>query len=135
MPRIDADRVQIQQVVLNLVRNAINAMAGVEGRPRVLTAASKVTDGYALVSIADTGVGIDPASRERLFEPLYTTKRDGLGLGLSICRKIVGAHGGHLWAEPNATQGTTFAFTLPLRQSIISSENNKDVPLDLCSHH
>jgi signal transduction histidine kinase len=135
MPRIDADRVQIQQVVLNLVRNAINAMAGVEGRPRVLTAASKVTDGYALVSIADTGVGIDPAIRERLFEPLYTTKRDGLGLGLSICRKIVGAHGGHLWAEPNATQGTTFAFTLPLRQSIISSENNKDVPLDLCSHH
>jgi signal transduction histidine kinase len=123
-PNIEADRVQIQQVVLNLVRNAIDAMAVVDGRPRVLTCSSTAIDGCAMVTIADTGVGIDPANSERLFEALYTTKSEGLGLGLSICRKIVKAHGGRLWAEKNATHGTIFTFTLPLRQSVESLENN-----------
>ena len=118
MPRIEADRVQLQQVVLNLARNAIDAMAGVNGRARVLTAASKVADGHASVTITDTGVGIDSASKERLFDALYTTKSEGLGLGLSICRKIVSAHGGRLWVEKNATHGATFSFALPLRRSI-----------------
>jgi signal transduction histidine kinase len=118
MPKIEADRMQLQQVVFNLVRNAIDAMTGANGRARVLTASSRVTDGYASVMIADTGVGIDPASRERLFDPLYTTKGEGLGLGLSICRKIVSAHGGRLWVEKNTPHGATLAFALPLCQSV-----------------
>jgi signal transduction histidine kinase len=118
MPKIEADRVQLQQVVLNLVRNAIDAMATVNGGARVLSASSKVTDGHASVTIADTGVGIDSANGERLFDALYTTKSEGLGLGLSICRKIVRAHGGRLWAEKKDTPGATFTFALPLRRSV-----------------
>jgi signal transduction histidine kinase len=124
MPKIEADRVQLQQVVLNLVRNAIDAMIGVDGRARVLTASSKVVDGHASVTIADTGAGIDSASTERLFEALYTTKGEGLGLGLSICRKIISAHGGRLWVEKNTTHGATFTFVLPLRQSVPLSGKN-----------
>jgi signal transduction histidine kinase len=124
MPKIAADRVQLQQVVLNLVRNAIDAMISVNGRTRVLTASSKVTDAHASVTIGDTGVGVDPASGERLFDALYTTKGEGLGLGLSICRKIVSGHGGRLWVEKNTRHGATFAFALPLRQSIRLSEKN-----------
>jgi signal transduction histidine kinase len=124
IPRIEADRVQIQQVVLNLVRNAIDAMGVVKGRHRVLATSSKVADGHASVAITDTGVGIDPANRDRLFEALYTTKSEGLGLGLSICRKIISAHGGRLWMDTNATHGTTFTFILPIRQFIESFESD-----------
>jgi signal transduction histidine kinase len=119
IPNIEGDRVQLQQVVLNLVRNAIDAMADVSGGARVLTASSKVADGRVSVTIADTGVGIASASRERLFDALYTTKGDGLGLGLSICRKIIAVHGGRLWVEENTSLGATFTFTLPLRQSAV----------------
>jgi signal transduction histidine kinase len=124
IPEISADRVHLQQVVLNLVRNAIDAMAGVSGRTRVLTASSKLAVGHAAVTIADTGAGIDPATREHLFDALYTTKGEGLGLGLSICRKIIGAHGGRLWVEENPTHGATFTFTLPLRRSARLAGNN-----------
>ena len=117
IPTVEGDRVQLQQVVHNLVRNAIDAMTAVSGRPRVLTVSSEVTDGYVAVSIVDTGVGIASTSRERLFDPLYTTKGDGLGLGLSICRKIVAVHGGRLWVKENTAHGATFTFTVPLRQS------------------
>ena len=117
IPTVEGDRVQLQQVVHNLVRNAIDAMTTVNGRPRILTASSKVADGCVLVSIADTGVGITSTSRERLFDPLYTTKGDGLGLGLSICRKIIAVHGGRLWVEENTAHGVTFTFTVPLRRS------------------
>ncbi len=113
MPNIEADRVQLQQVVLNLVRNAIEAMSDVNGDARVLIVSSKFVDGHASVSIVDTGVGLDAAGTEHLFVPLYTTKDQGLGLGLSICRKIISAHGGRLWAENNAAHGATFTFTLP----------------------
>jgi signal transduction histidine kinase len=123
-PNVDGDPVQLQQVILNLVRNAIDAMAGVNGRARVLTASSKVTDGHVSIAIADTGVGIDPASRDRLFDALYTTKAEGLGLGLSICRKIISVHGGRLWMTENTTYGVTFTFTLPLRQSVQMSGSN-----------
>jgi len=116
--------VQLQQVVLNLVRNGIEAMAGVKGRGRLLTASSKVADGHASVTIADTGVGIDPASRERVFDALYTTKSEGLGLGLSICRKIISAHGGRLWVEKNTTPGAAFTFALPVRQPLHLSASN-----------
>jgi signal transduction histidine kinase len=118
IPNVEGDQVQLQQVVLNLVRNAIDAMAGVNGRARVLTASSRVADNHVSVAIADTGVGIASASRERLFDALYTTKGEGLGLGLSICRKIITVHGGRLWVEENKSHGATFTFTLPLRQSV-----------------
>jgi signal transduction histidine kinase len=82
-------------------------------------------DGHASVTIADTGVGIHSANTERLFDPLYTTKGDGLGLGLSICRKIVGAHGGRLWVEKKKeTAGATFTFALPLRRSVQLPRSN-----------
>ena len=118
LANVEADRVQLQQVVLNLVRNAIDAMTGINGRTRVLTVSSKAADGHVAVAIGDTGVGIVAASRERLFDALYTTKGEGLGLGLSICRKIITVHGGRLWVKENPTHGATFTFTLPLRQSI-----------------
>jgi signal transduction histidine kinase len=118
LPNVEADRVQLQQVVLNLVRNAIDAMAHVNGRARVLTISSKYADGQVSVAISDTGVGIASANRERLFDALYTTKGQGLGLGLSISRKIINAHRGHLWMEENEPYGTTFAFVLPLRQPV-----------------
>ena len=122
-PYVEADRVQIQQVALNLVRNAIEAMAeGGEGN-RILTLSSKVLDGMISVAIADTGVGIHPADRERVFESLYTTKGAGLGLGLSICRKIVKLHGGQLWVEENGRCGARFIFALPLRQAVQTSES------------
>jgi signal transduction histidine kinase len=116
IPPITADRVQVQQVVLNLIRNAIDAMADDEVRARVLTVSSKFADDHAFVTITDTGVGIELASRDRMFDALYTTKADGLGLGLSICRKIVDAHGGRLWVENCTTDGAMFTFALPVRQ-------------------
>jgi C4-dicarboxylate-specific signal transduction histidine kinase len=108
------DQVQLQQVLLNLVRNGIEAMNTISDRPRVLRITSELTDnGEALVATQDTGAGLDPASADRIFEPLFTTKFNGMGMGLSICRSIVEAHGGRLWAEPNSPQGATFLFTLP----------------------
>jgi len=109
-------------------------MAGVEGRARVLTASSKVADGEASVAVADTGVGIDPAGKARLFDALYTTKGEGLGLGLSICRKIVTAHRGRLWVEENITHGVTFTFALPLCQSVQLSGDTENVFVGFCSH-
>lgn len=122
-PRVEADRVQVQQVALNLVRNAIEAMTGVEDGNRILALSSGVADGMISVAIADTGGGISPADRERVFETLYTTKGAGLGLGLSICRKIVKLHGGQLWVEENGRCGAKFTFALPLRQAVQTSES------------
>jgi signal transduction histidine kinase len=99
-------------------------MSGINGRARVLTASSRAADGHVSVAIADTGVGVDSASKERLFDALYTTKGDGLGLGLSICRKIIAVHGGRLWVEENTSLGATFTFTLPLCQSVRMSGSN-----------
>jgi signal transduction histidine kinase len=112
-PDVEADKGQLQQVVLNLVRNAIDAMADIDGRPHGLAISSETVDEGVQVSITDTGVGIDPAIGNRLFDALYTTKDGGLGLGLSICRKIINAHGGRLWMEQNAKHGATFTFVVP----------------------
>jgi signal transduction histidine kinase len=124
MPKIQADRVQLQQVVLNLIRNAIEAMAAVSGRTRILSASSKMTGGRAILTIGDTGMGIDHVTRERLFDALYTTKPNGLGLGLSICRKIIAAHEGQLWLEKNSTEGAAFSFAIPFRQMYESPRND-----------
>jgi two-component system sensor kinase FixL len=111
-----ADRVQIQQVVINLLRNAIDAMKGARRRELRVAVVSQ-GDGFTLVSVSDTGSGMSDEVRGRLFEPFMTTKKDGMGVGLSICRTIVEAHGGSIWAENNADGGATFNFTMPLAEA------------------
>lgn len=109
--RVLVDRVQVQQVILNLVRNAIDAMAGHERRELNVTT-SLSDEGMALVCVADTGPGIDEATAARLFQPFVTTKPQGMGVGLSISRTIIEAHGGRIWTEPNPGGGAIFRFTL-----------------------
>ena len=109
------DRVQLQQVLLNLIMNGVEAMSGVTERARELMVYSSLADpGSVLVSVEDTGTGLDPAVAERLFEPFFTTKSEGLGMGLSICRSIVEAHSGRLWASPRAPHGAAIRFTVPI---------------------
>lgn len=112
VPAISIDKVQIQQVVVNLVRNAIEVLR--QSERRVLIVRTAVSDnGDQEVAIADTGPGIAPEIAGRLFQPFVTTKKGGMGVGLSICRSIVEAHGGRLWTEPNPGGGTVFRFVLP----------------------
>jgi len=111
LPPVIADRVQVQQVLLNLIRNAIEAME--HSTVRELTVGTAVWDCMVAVSVADTGSGIPPSIEAQLFQPFVTTKRDGMGIGLSVCRAIVEAHGGRLWSEANPGGGTVFRFTLP----------------------
>jgi PAS domain S-box-containing protein len=114
LPPIEGDRVQLQQVVLNLMVNAVQAMGTVEQGPRELfvTTAQAVPNGV-LVAVKDTGLGVAPGKLAQLFAPFYTTKPDGLGMGLSICRSIIEAHGGRLWVTANLPRGAIFSFTMP----------------------
>jgi signal transduction histidine kinase len=115
LPKVEGDRVQLQQVVLNLIVNATEAMSTArEGSRRLLIRAAPATSDCVLVTVQDSGPGIDPANLERIFGAFYTTKPDGLGMGLSICRAIIEAHGGRLWAT-NEPGGALFQFTLPSR--------------------
>ena len=111
---VQGDRVQLQQVILNLVLNAVEAMSAVEAGPRELLIGTEQTEANgALVAVRDSGPGISSEHVERVFEAFYTTKSRGVGMGLAICRSIIDAHGGRLWAEPNEPRGTIFQFTLP----------------------
>jgi PAS domain S-box-containing protein len=117
------DRVQLQQVVLNLVMNGLEAMSTITDRPRELVITSTNADqNCAEVTIQDSGIGLDPDKSARIFEAFYTTKPTGMGMGLSICRSILHAHGGRLWATANDGPGTTFHFTLPKEQEKPSAE-------------
>jgi predicted ATPase/signal transduction histidine kinase/GAF domain-containing protein len=114
VPPVLADRVQLQQVLVNLITNAADAMAEINDRPRTVTISSSCDDGRQVeVAVADAGVGIDPRHRDRIFDAFFTTKGDGMGMGLAICRGIVEAFGGRLWATSNPDCGTTFRFALP----------------------
>ena len=114
LPLVLADRVQIQQVLLNLIRNAMEA---VEDSPRrSLTVGAEPWEGMVAMQVADSGPGVSDAIREQLFQPFVTTKAQGMGIGLSVCRTIVEAHGGRLWEEPNPGGGSVFRFTLPVAE-------------------
>ena len=115
LPEILGDRVQLQQVIINLVMNGIEAMQSVTGRLRELVVRSGQHEpGLALISVVDCGVGISAEDADRLFNPFFTTKSSGMGMGLSICRSIIETHSGRLWASANLTHGATFQFTLPV---------------------
>jgi len=120
LPLIKGDRVQLQQVILNLFINAIEAMAEIEEYPRILWVSSERTTDLSgdpddvLIGVQDSGPGLDMRSLDRLFDSFYTTKPQGLGMGLAISRSIIEAHGGRLWAE-NAVRGAIFRFSLPIQ--------------------
>ena len=115
LPCIDADRIQLQQVILNLLRNSMEAMEGVDRSNRAITVRACLRqDGSLTVAIRDTGSGITAGEVERVFEPFYTTKAEGTGMGLAISRTIIEAHGGWLSAQANPDGGSTFEFTLPV---------------------
>jgi PAS domain S-box-containing protein len=122
LPAVSGDKVQLQQVMLNLIMNAIEALSEVSVGPRdLLISTGEVEPGSVLVAVSDSGPGLPPASNGRLFEAFYTTKASGLGLGLSICRSIVEAHGGRLSATPNEPRGAVFRMTLPISSGISDS--------------
>jgi PAS domain S-box-containing protein len=114
LPLIQGDRVQLQQVILNLIINAVEAMSGAsEGLRELQISSGKAESDGVFVAVRDSGPGLAPASLEHLFEAFYTTKPGGLGMGLSVCRSIIEAHRGRLWATANVTHGTVFQFTVP----------------------
>jgi two-component system sensor kinase FixL len=131
LPPIFGDRVQLQQVILNLLVNGIQAIALVRDRPRELLIRSQADNtAQILVEVGDSGIGIDPAHAGLLFNAFFTTKADGMGMGLSICRSIIEAHGGRIWASPNAGPGTTFQFTLPAhRADAVQPEGTANAPV------
>ena len=114
LSHVQADPVQVQQVVLNLILNAIEAMGSIEegARELLITTKRHEVDGV-LVAVHDSGPGIDPKHLDRVFDAFYTTKSSGVGMGLSICRSIIDAHGGRLWVSANEPRGAIFQFTLP----------------------
>jgi signal transduction histidine kinase len=131
LPRVKGDRIQVQQVLLNLITNAIDSMAANDG-PRVLRVRSEVHDGRdVIVSVADTGTGIGSQELEQIFNPLFTTKSGGMGMGLSICRSIIEAHGGRLWVAPNKPEGSVFQFMLPADGTTPAGASRREQPDDL----
>ena len=118
LPEVEADRIQLQQVLINLITNAIEAMSAVADHERMLLIRSERPKADSvLVTVQDSGTGIDPKNVDRIFDPFFTTKSTGMGLGLSICRSITRAHGGDLWALPDASRGAVFHLALPVREA------------------
>jgi C4-dicarboxylate-specific signal transduction histidine kinase len=114
---VQGDRVQLQQVLVNLILNAVEAMSSVEDGARELSIRTEQSQtGGVLVAVHDSGPGIDSVNLERVFEPFYTTKTTGIGMGLSICQTIIHGHGGRLSMRANEPRGTVFQFTLPAAQ-------------------
>jgi signal transduction histidine kinase len=114
LPVIQGDRIQLQQIVLNMIMNAVEAMSEASNGPRdlLISTAEDMSKGV-LVTVRDSGPGLSPENRDRLFDAFYTTKSGGMGMGLSICRSIIEAHGGRVWATANLPQGACFHFSLP----------------------
>jgi PAS domain S-box-containing protein len=126
---IQVDPVQIEQVVVNLLRNGIDSVSRLEGEAGEIVVTTEIADGSIRVAIRDTGTGLPDGAEEKLFEPYFTTKPDGLGMGLSISRSIIEAHGGSMWAEPNEPRGMIFVFRLPVtRPSQSGGPNGASIP-------
>ena len=124
LPRVTGDRIQLQQVVLNLLRNGSDAMSTVDDRPRHLVITTDRDEGDRVrLSVKDVGAGFEPQAADRLFESFYTTKNDGMGIGLSVSRSIIESHHGHLWAARNDGPGSTFSFSIPCRRGVGLSSN------------
>jgi C4-dicarboxylate-specific signal transduction histidine kinase len=113
LPTVFGDNIQLQQVILNLLMNGIEAMTLLTDRPKILVIRSEPQGGQIRVAVQDSGIGLSEEVMSRLFEPFFTTRSKGMGMGLSISRSIIEAHGGRLWAETNGSEGATFQFTLP----------------------
>jgi C4-dicarboxylate-specific signal transduction histidine kinase len=124
LPLVSGDRIQLQQVLMNLIANAIDAMANVTGRERTLEIRSQRVQAQSIsVSVQDLGIGISEEFISRLFEPFFTTRAQGIGMGLAISHSIIEAHGGRLWAESKLNEGTIFRFTLPEKQASIDEKH------------
>jgi PAS domain S-box-containing protein len=130
LPLVRADRVQLQQVILNLIMNAIEAMSGVgHGGRELLIATGRNGGKSVLVSVRDSGPGLDPKTMDRLFDAFFTTKSKGMGMGLAICHSIIDVHGGRMWAAPNEPRGAIFQFTLPLGpDEVVSARHDGPKP-------
>jgi signal transduction histidine kinase len=123
LPLVTGDRVQLQQVILNLLRNASDAMSTIDDRPRDLVIRTEPDDNERVrLSVTDVGVGLEPKAADRLFEAFYTTKDEGMGIGLSVSRSIIEHHHGRLWATPNNGPGVTFSFSIPCRPEGLTSD-------------
>jgi len=122
LPIVHCDRVQIQQVILNLLRNASDAMSGIDDRPRQIVLRTELEGEHVRFVVQDSGVGLTPEVAEKMFESFYTTKSDGMGVGLSVSRSIVEANRGRLWATANHGPGATFAFSIPCEPESRSQE-------------
>jgi two-component system sensor kinase FixL len=129
LPEVSGDRVQLDQVLLNLITNAIEAMAAVQDGPRELTVSTARGDAdHVVVEVRDTGPGFDQDSFGRLFNSFYTTKPEGMGMGLAICRSIIEAHGGKISAALNEPHGAVFRFTLPAVQGALGNDRETSGP-------
>jgi PAS domain S-box-containing protein len=129
LPRVQGDRVQLQQVILNLIVNAIEAMSAIDDRPRELTIGSWEDDSSGVViAVRDSGRGLDSTATDQLFKAFYTTKPDGIGMGLAISRSIIEAHGGRLWARPNVPHGVVLEFSLPAGRNLIEPRQRDSAP-------
>jgi C4-dicarboxylate-specific signal transduction histidine kinase len=121
---VTGDRVQMQQVVLNLVMNGVEAMSAVMHRAKILRITSQLQEsGNVIVAVTDVGTGLDQADKDRIFDAFFTTKPEGMGMGLAICRSILEAHGGLLWASPHLPYGSVFQFTVPAKVNRTGTDN------------
>jgi len=132
LPLVTGDRVQLQQVILNLLRNASDAMSTVDDRPRDLLIRTEPDDDHQVrLSVSDVGIGFEPQAADRLFEAFYTTKNEGMGIGLSVSRSIIEHHHGRLWATPNNGPGVTFSFSIPCRPEGLADAETPTTQTDL----
>jgi signal transduction histidine kinase len=124
LPLVTGDRVQLQQVILNLLRNASDAMSTIDDRPRDLLIRTEPDDNDRVrLSVSDVGIGFEPQATDKLFEAFYTTKDEGMGIGLSVSRSIIERHHGRLWAMPNSGPGVTFSFSVPSKVEGLTSDS------------
>jgi signal transduction histidine kinase len=132
LPQVIGDRSQLQQVLLNLITNAMESMAAYD-EPRVLSVQSDVDAGSVQISVSDTGMGFGEDDIDRIFDPLFTRKPDGMGMGLAICRSIIEAHHGRIWATPNKPQGAIFQLVLPAGVATPAGTLREEQPADVAS--